>query len=352
MTRNTRRTPRLLLPLLLLLSAPLLADASRKPPISVDTRFTIVRTLNAEYVVAKKPFPMGDKGLTIRNGDVTPSDRTLVQVVANKGATARTGEKAQITNIEFRDNKMIFEINGGPKKKKKWYQRISIGANGGWTNVAPQPDENAKGSMVTLVFDKYVPELTVDEVKQLLAPVLQFGAGPSATDQYMASLPPKVREAIKNHEPLVGMSKQMVVETKGRPQQKIREKDGDIEYEEWLYGMPPADVYFIRFVGDECTQIKVMKQDGTKLVRTEREMPEQTAVAQTAPAAAPQPGPSSAPGERPTLRRPGEEPKDPATVIPGPGPVAMPPTDPDTTPLPGSTTPPNAPQAPPAGPPR
>lgn len=341
-----RPAQRLFLALLALSATQLFADnkpAPAKQPISIETRMTLVRTLNAEFVLAKKPFPIGDKGLTIRNGEVSPSDATLVGLVANNGATARTGEKAQITNIEFKDNKIIFEINGGPKKKQKWYQRIRIASTGGESAIAPQPNANARGSMVVLVFDgKYVPEVTVDQVKQMLAPVLQWGAGKSATNVYMDSLPPKVREAIKNHEPLVGMKKEMVVETKGRPDQKIREKDGEIEYEEWLYGRPPADVYFVRFVGDECTQVKIMKTDGTKIVRTEREMPQEgTALAQTAPGVAPAaPAPAST-GPRPTLRRPGEEPAQPDTVVRPPAP--MPPTAPPSqTPMP--QPPPNPPQ--------
>jgi len=341
-----RPAPRLLLALLALLATPLLADqppaTSAKQPISIETRMKLVRTLNAEFVLAKKPFPMGDKGLTIRNGEVSPSDAALIGMVANNGATARTGDKAQITNIDFKDNKIIFEINGGPKKKQKWYQRIRIASSGGETAIAPQSDPNAKGSVVTLVFDKYVPDLTVDEVKKLLEPVLQWGAGKSATDVYMDSLPPKVREAIKNHEPLVGMKKEMVVETKGRPDQKIREKDGETEYEEWLYGMPPADTYFVRFVGDECTQIKIMKADGTKILRTEREMPQDgTAVAQ-GPL---QPAPAAP--NRPSLRRPGEDPTGNDNVIRPPSNVGMTPTDP-SGPLPAPGDPgPTAPQPPP-----
>jgi len=346
------RTPRLLLATLALAAVPAaLADKTPAPgkrPISIETRMKLVRTLNAEFIIAKKPFPMGEKGMTIRNGQVSPSDTALIQAAVNHGATARTGDKAQITNIEFKDNKIIFEINGGPKKKQKWYQRIRIAGSAGETAIAPQPDQNAKGSMVTLVFDKYVPELTVDEVKQMLAPVLAFGAGKSATDVYMDSLPPKVREAIKNHEPLVGMKKEMVIETKGRPAQKIREKDGAIEYEEWLYGMPPADVYFIRFVGDECTQIKIMKNDGTRIVRTEREMPEEGSTALVQQAAPAPTGPAK-PGDRPTLRRPGEAPAEGERVV---RPIVSPPVDPTNTrlPEPGAPGPNTPPPAPPSGP--
>src|SRR5436190_15593802 len=92
-------------------------------PITIETRYSIVRTLNAEKVFIKKPFPQGEKGITIHNGEVSPDDQTLITWSMNHGPAARPGERAQITNIEFKDKQIIFEINGGPKKKAKWYQR-------------------------------------------------------------------------------------------------------------------------------------------------------------------------------------------------------------------------------------
>ena len=35
---------------------------------------------------------------------------------------------------------------------------------------------------------------------------------------------------------------------KAKPPKKVRERDGDTEYEEWIYGEPPADVDFVRIV--------------------------------------------------------------------------------------------------------
>ena len=48
------------------------------------------------------------------------------KLVAMNGPAARPGDKSQITGFEFKGNSIILEINGGPKKKKKWYQRISV----------------------------------------------------------------------------------------------------------------------------------------------------------------------------------------------------------------------------------
>ncbi|MBI2677473.1 MAG: hypothetical protein HYX28_01685 [Candidatus Koribacter versatilis] len=323
-----------------------LSSAIATAPITIDTRFTIVRTLNAEKVFVKKPFPQGDKGITIHNGEVSPDDRTLITWSMNRGPAARPGERAQITNIEFKDNQIIFEINGGPKKKAKWYQRIQIAGSSGSTPIAPGPNPNAKGSFVALTFDKYIPDITVDQVKQMLLPVFDFGAGKSATNQYEESLPPKVRAALKSHQALVGMNRELVVSALGRPSQKIREKDGEVEYEEWMYGTPPADVQFIRFVGDEVSQVKIMKTDGTKIVRTEREVDfptgNGTAVAQTAPALKP-----VSSDQRPSLRRPGEDPTAIDNSVP---PQAAPPVmvpDNGGPRLPDGGTPQDNPGAPP-----
>ena len=36
----------------------------------------------------------------------------------------------QTTKIQFKAKRIVFEINGGGKKGKKWYQRIQIGIGG------------------------------------------------------------------------------------------------------------------------------------------------------------------------------------------------------------------------------
>ena len=68
------------------------------------------------------------------------------------------------------------------------------------------------------------------------------------------------------------MNREMVMASKGRPPKKIREKDGETEYEEWIYGEPPQDVDFVRLVGDEVVRLESMKVDGEKIVHTEREV--------------------------------------------------------------------------------
>jgi hypothetical protein len=271
-----------------------------------ETRYSVIRGLNAEFVFVRRVFPMGAKGLTLKNGEIKPSDADLRFMVAQNGAAARPGDRAQITNVDIREKSIIFEINGGPKKKKKWYQHVEVGGMGGTTPIAPDNNsQNPHGSYVTLAFDRFVPDVGVDQLKKLLSPVFNFTAL-SAAQAYLETLPPKVQQAVKNHQVLVGMNRQMVDASMGRPGKKIREKDEQGKYyEEWIYGEPPQEVSFIRLVADEVIRVEVMKVDGEKQVRTEREVdvtPSGAVQAQAAGAA-----PAATPSQAPTLRRPGED---------------------------------------------
>ena len=269
----------------------------------------MIRLLSSEYAYARTPLPMGEKGMVLRvNGELSPHGSEFVQMLSQQGMAAHLGERIQLTSVEFKNHNIVFEVNGGPRKKTKWYQRIEVGGMGGMTPVTPT-DPNAqvaRGSLVVLVFEKFIPEMTLAELKQILLPVFDFSLK-SAAQAYSDTLPPKIRAALKNHEVLVGMNRDMVLNSKGRPPHRVRERDGLVEYEEWIYGAPPADVEFVRFAGEEVVQLKIMKLGGEKIVRNTREVdpdPETPAPAgsQAATAAAA----SQPPAKAPTLRRAGE----------------------------------------------
>src|SRR5260370_588166 len=98
-------------------------------------------------------------------------------------------------------------------------------------------------------------------------------AGGETPTTYSETLPPKIRDAIKKHEILVGMNRDMVIMAKDRPEQKVREKDDKgKEYEDWIYGKVPQDVVFVRLVGDEVTMVKISKVVGQVVVKTEKEV--------------------------------------------------------------------------------
>jgi len=279
----------------------------------------LIRAFNSELVYIRSPFPMGKTGLILKGGQLTPSGDELQRMIAMWGPAVKPGDQARISEILVKNDRIHFEINGGAVKRQKWYQHIQFGGGGGMTSIAPSdPNANPRGSYVDLVFNGYVPELDPQQLKDLLRPVFDFNAK-SAVEAYLDTLPPKIREAIKQHQILVGMNRDMVMAAKGRPPKKIREREGDVDYEEWIYGEPPQDVDFVRLVGNEVVRLEIMKVDGQKVVRAEKEVDlEQPTVAKGS--AEPQVRPPNAP----SLRRPGEE-ADPAA---GRAPMSGPPPDP------------------------
>ena len=313
--------------LLVLLLGPVVvfAQAAPEPRISKLSRQEIIHSFDEDLVYIRTNFPMGKTGLKLKDGSLSPSGPELQQLMALWGPAAKPGDMARITDIQFKDDHIRFEINGGPIKKQKWYQRIQIQGANGSTPVAPSDSKaNARGSFVDLYFDKHVPELTGPELKQALRPVFDFDSK-SPLEAYLETVPPKVKEAIQNHHVLVGMNRDMVIYAKGRAPKKIREHDGEVEYEDWIYGAPPQDVDFVRFVGDEVVRVETMTVAGQKVVRSEKE------VDLAAPAMAQKP--AERPLNAPTLRRPGEEMPDSSSQ-----PI---PASPRSSPDPGTNPPPN-----------
>jgi len=104
----------------------------------------------------------------------------------------------------------------------------------------------------------------------------------------------------------------MVVYAKGKAPKKVRERDGETEYEEWIYGEPPQDVDFVRFTGEEVVRVETMKVGGEKVVRTEKEVvldqPDKQAREQQ----------QDRPANAPSLRRPGEDSEDVPRPADGP----------------------------------
>src|ERR1700690_3619229 len=283
-------------------SDPTPTPATPKPAaakaMSIQTRAQILHVFNAELVYIRTNFPMGKIGLKLKDGTLTPNGAELQQLMSLWGPAAKPGDQARISDLTIKGNYIRFEINGGPVKRGKWYQHIQIqGAQPASITPGGEQPQNPHGSYVELYFDKFVPEMTGPELKELLRPVFDFDSK-SGLEAYLETVPPKVKEAITHHQVLVGMNQQMVIYAKGRPPKRVREQDGDTNYEEWIFGTPPEDVDFVRFVGDEVVRVETMKVNGQKTVRVEKEVNlEETTVAKK----------SDHPGNAPTLRRPGED---------------------------------------------
>jgi hypothetical protein len=279
------------------------ADDKNTAAITAQHRLELIRTFNADLVFIRAEFPMGKVGLKLKDGKISPTGEKLQELLALWGPSVKPGDRAMITKFEIRGDKLHFEINGGPVRKQKWYQHVQVGVGGGMATPGGQTDpiNNPRGSYVDLEFDHHVPDLTVEELKQLLRPVFDFDSK-SPLEAYLDTVPPKVKDAIQNHHVLVGMNREMVIYAKGRPPKKIREKDDEgSEYEDWIYGEPPQDVDFVRVTGDEVVRVETMKVSGEKEVRNEKEIdlggPTVATAAQK----------EERPAKAPTLRRPGEE---------------------------------------------
>jgi len=307
--------------------------AANAPRMSKETRVEIIRDFETQLFYARTAFPMGNKGLKLKDGVISPNGEQMRQEMALWGPAVRPGDPAHISFVQIKDDHIHFEINGGPIRRKKWYQHVQVSGSGGVPVNAgsDQPIENPHGSFVDLYFDHYVPELSARQVRDLLFPVLDFKAQ-NKEEAYLDTLPPNVKAAIVAHHVLVGMTPDMVLHAKGKPPRKVREKDGETDYEEWIYGQPPQDVDFVRIVGDEVVRVETMRVGGEKIVRTEREvtLPKQEKEAKTEPA---EPKPDA-----PSLRRPGEDSED--VPQPANGASPRPPmTPPDVPQPPGGSGP-------------
>lgn len=306
-------------------TGPAVSIPANAPRMSRQTRLEIIRDFETQLVYARTAFPMGTKGLQLKDGVTTPNGEELRQALAIWGPAVKPGDPAHISFVQIKYDHIHFDINGGAVHRKKWYQHIQVSGAGG-TMQAPQdnPQTNAHGSFVDIYFGKFVPEMTAQQLRDVLFPVLDFNA-PNKEVAYLDTLPPKAKEAIQAHHVLVGMNQEMVIHAKGKPPKKVREHDGETAYEEWIYGEPPADVDFVRIVGDEVVRVETMKVGGEKIVRTDKELvlehPDREAMKE----------PDVRPVNAPTLRRPGEDqedapkPSDGASPLPPRPPPDLPP---------------------------
>ena len=276
----------------------------------------VIRDLTAEHCFARRVISHGrTRAWRSKTASSLLAKQQVAQLIAENGLAAKPGDRVVITNVidqgqgnRFRDQRRSEEereVVSARSGRRRWDHDHAVGA-------APKSLE-AKGSMVTLEFDKYVPEITGDQVRDMLAPVFDFKALNQA-EAYEKTLPPKVQEAIKNHKVLVGMDRDMVIYAKGRPPRKIRDKDDKgQDYEEWIYGNPPEEVDFVRFQGEVVARLEIMTVDGEKIVRTEKEVDLQVSGNRSGREEA-----GAKPANAPTLRRPGEQPENPQTPIAAP----------------------------------
>jgi hypothetical protein len=247
------------------------------PPGVLDpkTRLELIRFLEADQGFAMRPFPRGHRGLTlVANGKLEPAGEAYLSMVTVAGLSAKPGDRLVITDVKIDHAKMIFDLNGGPDARHRFLRHVQIGAGPDTNPVVQGTDQDGQGptgSRLTLTFQSHIPELSGKQVEALLAPLISFEVK-TPIQAFTDTLPPKLKEAILGHDVLVGMSTDMVLFAKGQPHDKIREMDGQMPFEEWIYGHPPSDVEFVRINGNRVIRVEIAKIGKTPEIFTKDEV--------------------------------------------------------------------------------
>jgi len=243
-------------------------SGAKNTTLQENSKLALIRYVSGEFAKAVKPLPAGKEGLHVNVGK--PQDSELLdRAVATHGAAVNTGDKVQITKLEFHDHQIIVDLNGGGRGKKHWRDHLQIGLGGGYPTArttsaqetGPPGLQPGMGSTIFLEWNKSVPDMTPEDLKQILSPFLNFAKERSAAVQWFDTLPPEMKKAIQDRKPVVGMDREEVVAAIGKPDHKVRERDPDgNDIEDWIYGQPPSKTVFVRFIGDRVTSIKQFPQ--------------------------------------------------------------------------------------------
>jgi hypothetical protein len=250
------------------------SEASKKtksPTLQEQSKLDLIRYVSGEFAKATRNLPAGKEGFLLYVGKPL-SPELLERAVATHGAAVHIGDSAQITRLEFHEHSIAVDVNGGGRGKKHWRDHIQIGMGGSiptarTTTTTPEQESGppgiqpGMGSTIYLEFGKSLPDLTPNELKQILSPFLDFSKQRSASVHWVDTLPPEMKKAIQERRPTVGMDREQVVAAIGKPEHKVRERDSEgNEIEDWIYGQPPSKTVFVRFMGDRVTSIKQYPQ--------------------------------------------------------------------------------------------
>ncbi len=250
------------------------------PPVNTKTvlkessKLQLIRYVSGEFAKALKPLPGGKDGFIVYI-DKPINDQYLERAVATHGSAINTGDNVQITSLEFHDKSIIVDLNGGGRPKKHWRDRIQVNMGG----ASPIPDTSTtqpandgqdggppgfqpgQGGTLFLEFPQHVPDMSPDQLKELLAPFLDFHKVRSASVHWIDTLPPEMKKAITDRHAIPGMDREEVVAALGKPDRKVRERDTQgNDTEDWIYGHPPDKTIFVHFIGEHVATIKQYPQ--------------------------------------------------------------------------------------------
>ena len=243
-------------------------------PLDARGHQDLLRTLTAEQGFAMRPLPRGKKGMIlVANGKLSPVGEKYVAAVTEQGLSVKPGDRVVLSDVRIDKDRLIFDINGGPDRKHEFLRHIQVGVGSPNMSspVVQDPGQEPVGGRITLTFSKFVPDLTPAQVKSLLSPLISFEMK-TPVQAFTDTLPPRIKEAILNHRVMVGMSIDMVLFALGQPENKSREIEGQMPFEEWIYGHAPQEVQFVRINGNRVIRVEIAKVGQPLEVYTKNEV--------------------------------------------------------------------------------
>jgi hypothetical protein len=240
-------------------------------PLTNHSREDLLRFLQSEQGFSMRPLPI--LSLTLHaNGAMQPAGADYANAIRTRGLSVKAGERVTVTDVRIEKDRVLLDFNGGPEHKHKWLRHVSIGMDPNMTTPVVRDDpQTPSGSRIVLVFAHGVPDLTGLQVEALIKPIVDFSVK-TPLQAFTDTLPPALRKTINEHHVLVGMNTEMVMSALGTPKNKVRERDGDTPFEEWIYGDPPQPVQFIRFNGNRVIRVEIAKVGESPVIRSQNEM--------------------------------------------------------------------------------
>jgi hypothetical protein len=225
--------------------------------ISHSARLDIIRTVLADQAAARIGLPFGTDGVEVSDTGQINQEK-LSREIQKNGQSIEPGKVVTVTDLTFDDKQITVVLDGGGKNKKSIFDRIQVGVGTDTTGTVPVRDDptlKAKGSKVVLHFAQKVPaDLTPDQLRQLLDPVLDFNKH-NVAKTGIDALPPEFQEAVKNKEAKIGMDRGTVLLALGRPDQKFR-NPSEPAYEQWMYVLRGLRRIFVTFDNNIVVQVK------------------------------------------------------------------------------------------------
>ena len=171
---------------------------TKDEPLQPESRLSLIRFVDGELVRVVEPLPAGKKGFHLKAG-VPLDEKELRTALGSAGSAINPGDKAQISSLQFKDREIIVDINGGGRGKTRLRDRIHMEVGGVPTVTSTgqeTPVNTNAGATIYLDFDKPLPDMTPDDLKQYLSSLLDFSQQHSAAVQWMTTLPPDIQNAI------------------------------------------------------------------------------------------------------------------------------------------------------------